>query len=551
MAESHEIIYYSENSKNNSRGISMRKFSSYGPVDKDLNFYVPRKEMIDKAVDRLIGEDPEKGGHYITVWAPRQCGKTWIMNEVLFRLAEDDRFCVLKLELEYLKMQDDVDRILKSVAKSLIKYLNLEEQDIIIPDDFHTLFMKENLDKPLILIIDEFDALAEDAISSIVSVFRHIYNSRKKDPASQKEYLLHSVALIGVRSVLGIENVKGSPFNVQRSLHIPNLTCEQVASMFRWYEQESGQNVAQEVTDRIFYETRGQPGLTSWLGELLTEGFEEYKPDKTRPISTGDFEDVYAAAVQILPNNNILNIISKAKQEPYKEFVLELFKTGEKIPFKYDDPFISYLYMNGVIDNEKAGRKYFVRFSCPFVQKRLFNYFSNELFQYMGKLFEPFEDVTDIVTKDSLHIGNLMRRYEKHLQKNRDWMLKNAPRRSDMRIFEAVFHFNLYEYLVRFFESYQTEIWPEFPTGNGKVDIMVKHGGKLHALELKSYRDKPAYDRALKQAAEYAASLKLNTIHLIVFVEYINDEYRLKYETDFYDKTTGVVVVPVFVATGN
>ncbi len=52
----------------------MRKFSSYGPVDKDLNFYVPRKQMIDKAVDQLIGEDPEKGGHYITVWAPRQCG---------------------------------------------------------------------------------------------------------------------------------------------------------------------------------------------------------------------------------------------------------------------------------------------------------------------------------------------------------------------------------------------------------------------------------------------------------------------------------------------
>ncbi len=170
------------------------------------------------------------------------------MNEVLFRLAEDDRFRVLKLEMEYLKMQEDVNRILKSVAKSLIKYLNLKEQDIIIPDDFHTLFMKENLDKPLILIIDEFDALAEDAISSIVSVFRHIYNSRKKDPApsSQKEYLLHSVALIGVRTVLGVENVKG--FNVQRSLHIPNLTSEEAASMFRWYERESDHKVLQETT---------------------------------------------------------------------------------------------------------------------------------------------------------------------------------------------------------------------------------------------------------------------------------------------------------------
>ena len=49
----------------------MRKFSSYGAVDKDLNFYVPREELIQKAYTQLIGESPEKkGGHYITVWAP-------------------------------------------------------------------------------------------------------------------------------------------------------------------------------------------------------------------------------------------------------------------------------------------------------------------------------------------------------------------------------------------------------------------------------------------------------------------------------------------------
>ena len=39
------------------------------------------------------------------------------------------------------------------------------------------------------------------------------------------------------------------------------------------------------------------------------------------------FEGVYAAALNLLPNNNILNLISKAKQEPYKSLVLELFQT--------------------------------------------------------------------------------------------------------------------------------------------------------------------------------------------------------------------------------
>jgi len=49
-----------------------------------------------------------------------------------------------------------------------------------------------------------------------------------------------------------------------------------------------------------------------------------------------DFEIAYAAAVDALPNANILNMISKAKQTPYKQLVLEMFKTEEKIRFRYD-----------------------------------------------------------------------------------------------------------------------------------------------------------------------------------------------------------------------
>ena len=52
----------------------MRKFCSYGPVDTDLHYYVPRTELIEQALLQLRGEDPKKSGHYITVWAPRQTG---------------------------------------------------------------------------------------------------------------------------------------------------------------------------------------------------------------------------------------------------------------------------------------------------------------------------------------------------------------------------------------------------------------------------------------------------------------------------------------------
>jgi hypothetical protein len=79
--------------------------------------------------------------------------------------------------------------------------------------------------------------------------------------------------------------------------------------MFRWHEKESGQRVDQEVIDRLYYETKGQPGLTCWFGELLTEGWEEFRVRPDMPMDMKLFRKAYAAATQILPNNNILNII--------------------------------------------------------------------------------------------------------------------------------------------------------------------------------------------------------------------------------------------------
>ncbi len=190
--------------------------------------------------------------------------------------------------------------------------------------------------------------------------------------------------------------------------------------------------------------------MICWFGELLTEGYEDYQVDTERPITMENFERVYAAATYVLPNNTILNIISKAKQEPYKAFVLDLFKTDEKVEFAYDNPDINFLYMNGVIDQKSPEKaRYYIKFSCPFVQKRLFNYFSNELFLYMGKLFEPFADLSDTITEQELRLKGLLTHYQRHLQLNKEWLFKQAPRRADLRIYDAVYHFNLYMYTER------------------------------------------------------------------------------------------------------
>jgi len=122
----------------------------------------------------------------------------------------------------------------------------------------------------------------------------------------------------------------------------------------------------------------------------------------------------------VLPNNNILNIISKAKQSPYRELLLELFETDEKVLFKYDDERINFLYLNGVIDQEVTPEwAHYVCFTCPFVQKRLFRYFAGTVFREREQTTAPFEDLTPSITDQALHIHPLLQHYARYLRENR------------------------------------------------------------------------------------------------------------------------------------
>ncbi len=524
----------------------MRTFCSYGPVDTDLHYYVPRQALVDFACQQLLGENPEKGGHYITVWAPRQRGKTWVMQQVMERLRARNEF-----EVAYVVMQSAKNAASgQEVRELLVRHLRREFRRDFPPleswRDLPQLFTAAYFDRPAILILDEFDALPEEDIQACVNAFRDMYIQRAVDsrPSAARTYLLHGLALIGVRAVLGVENATGSPFNVQRSMPIPNLTEAEVNEMYHWYERESGQTVEQAVIDRVFHETQGQPGLVSWLGELLTETYNE---TRAQPITLTHFENVYSLALNVLPNNNLLNIISKARQEPYKDTVLELFRTRKETTFRYEDPPLNFLYLNGVIDWERQGHEHVIKFPSPLVQKRLFHAFAREIAPEGGQLYDPFADLSDTITEDALYVPALLRRCETYFRENRSWLFRAAPRRADLRLYEAVYQFNLYTY-VRDFLQRRAQVWPEFPTGNGKVDLMIRYAGRTYAIEVKSFTDAYMYREALLQAAHYAQQLGLTEITLALFIDTpVDDANRAKYEAVYVDAATGVTVQPVFV----
>ncbi len=532
----------------------MRRFSSYGPINTEQHFYVPRKDLITKGHTFLIGDNPEMGGHYFTVWAPRQTGKTWLMTQLVGKIKQSKDYHIGIISLQLAQKETSENDVLEVFLTAMKEAFGIDFPRIKKIREIRSLFTKQYFQKPVILIIDEFDALQEEFINSFANVFREMYISRNSELTKKsidQTVLLHGLALIGVRSVLGIENTHGSPFNTQRSLPIPNLTLEEVQYMFSCYEQESGQKIHAEVVKRLFIETNGQPGLISWFGEMLTEGFQWYTNDKTKPITKNEFEIVYAAAIYALPNNNIMNLISKAKETDNKEVILYLFQTQEKLEFAFDNKIINALFMNGLIVPEIVDQRYYyIKFACPFVQKRLFNYFSNEYFNFVGRLVDPMVSMGAVIGDTTLNIRNIINLYQVYLQKNSTWLFKSVPRRKDMRIHEAIFHFNLYAYLHSLLKAPGGEVIPEFPTGNGKIDLLISFHSNRYGLELKSFSNERNFIDALEQASCYGKHLNLAEIFLIVFIEKIDEAYRIKYQKEFPASQTGVKVIPLFVETG-
>ena len=153
----------------------MRRFHSYGPVDPAQHFCVPRSALVEACVGQLVGEipgRPEHGGHYFTIWAPRQSGKTWIMRRAReeIRARYGERFAVVTLTLQGLMQSKDPDEVfLKYIPGRIEEALGLRIPPLADFDAWRRLFLAQGglFDRPVILLIDEFDSLTPSADPSV------------------------------------------------------------------------------------------------------------------------------------------------------------------------------------------------------------------------------------------------------------------------------------------------------------------------------------------------------------------------------------------------
>ncbi len=501
----------------------MRKFFSYGPVDCAEHFCVPRTEFIEKAMDQLIG-NPKKGGHYFTVWAPRQTGKTWLMKRVKEEIEKrysDEFVCgFMSMQGVVFEAGNYSTQFFNKIPHLFRKSLGIKVDAPTSWEEFARFFEKGELfEKSLILFIDEFDSLPSQIIDTLVTLFRDIYLNREA-------YLLHGLALIGVRAVLGVDSDRGSPFNIQRSMHVENFTFDEVNDLYQQYIEESGQNIREEVIDKVFYVTRGHPGLVCWFGELITE---KYNPGKDKEIDLKVWEKTYRRAISVEWNNTVLNLIKKAKSR-YLDKVLQIFEKSDLL-FSLDKQWCSYLYLNGIIDYKTIstanGEVEVCRFANPFIQQRLYNAFT---YDFVGEDTPIYplsigDDLSDVF-ENGLNLERLIPRYKEYLKRLKNKNIspfRNFPRRGDLNIFEAGGHFHLYHWLMNAIGD-ECVIIPEFPTGNGRVDLHIRCNLKQGIIEVKSFSRRKRLEHGKVQAATYAKRLGIDKVVLVVFVHGVEEK---------------------------
>ncbi len=395
----------------------MKRFHSYGPVDSRTHFTVPRTDLVHICLESLVG-DAENGGHYFTIFAPRQFGKTWLMRQVkgTIEALHEKRFTVGAMSIQGIIMEEtDEDAVFFRQTPRL--FSDAFGIDIDAPtawDDWVTLFSlrKGVFSRPVILFIDEFDSLPQRIIDRLTTLFRDMYLNREN-------YRLHGLALIGVRAVLGVGSRRGSPFNIQRSLHVPNFATAEVEDLFRQYKEEREQPVKDAVVRNAYEATNGQPGLVCWFGELLTE---KYNPGKSNPIDDRVWKRVWRKVRFTEPNNTMMNLIAKAGQPEHQERVIAIFARDD-LPFSFHDPVCNHLYLNGIIVPKSQGEsdseaREVCRFSSPFIQSCLYSAFGMDMTRTMPvRPLQPLDDLSDVLDGPELNLSGLMDRYQDYLKR--------------------------------------------------------------------------------------------------------------------------------------
>ena len=511
----------------------MKTFSTYGPVNPKEHYVVSRAEELADFIKRV------KLGRYIVIFAPRQTGKTTFFQWALEALAADTAETYFPIELNFEVYEDytapdfypslyrricrEITRVYQkrdAVPSEVLKQLL---EDTKLTDHVAMMEFFEQLgeilgDEKLVIIIDEFDGIPQDALRGFLRSLRSIYvhRSMRKCP--------YSVGIVGVKNVTQLNLDRSiSPFNIQDEFTLPNFTLEQVRELLAQYTDEVGQAFAPEVIEALHKQTGGQPFLVNRFAQILTE---EMAISKDETIQMAHFAEAHTQLLEET-NANINHLLTNIRRNPRFETLLMRIASYESgTRFNPDDEIISELATYGVITK---GSDRMCEILNPIYQQRIIQAFKPLVNGLEHEYFpeDTHHDLTDYLTStNQINMELLLDNFRDFIARAgfRILLVPDTPK-------EFIGQHLLYAYLDQFVQLVHGHIYLEGQTGRGKIDLAIFHNAKKHIVETKIWEGPRSYQAGKNQLAAYLKLEGVNEGYYVVFDHRAEPEPRAETET--------------------
>ncbi|MGE5339916.1 MAG: AAA-like domain-containing protein [Candidatus Omnitrophota bacterium] len=501
---------------------AIKYFNTAGPCHPDEHYMVnPLKRL--SVVEQLIQQKL-----YFSIHAPRQTGKTTYLYALTRKLNADGTYIAMVVSFERAGVESfTIDKANQTLINALYisapaqleeRYRPPNPEEKPYPDVVNYLqAWCESQEKPIVLLIDEIDALLDDVLVSILRQLRDGYQRRPK-------YFPSSVALVGLRDVrdykIKVRDEKrsygaASPFNIKSdSILMSNFKKEEVFELLDQHTEATGQVFPAEVKEEIFRLTNGQPWLVNALARQMIEKILQF--DFSQPIT---LTLLTQAKIQLIQrrDTHLDSLVDKLREDRVRKIVQTIIN-GENLPFDVMDDDILYVRDLGIVSPSSP-----LTFSNPIYAEIIPRVIASPI---QESIPEEIQTPRFIKANGQLDMDKLLMAFQRFYRRNSGAWLNRFEYR------ESAQHLLLMAFLQRVINS-GGEIIREMAAGNGRVDLLVRFRDQEFPLELKIKRDKYTIEDGKEQLDQYLDRLGLNKGYLVIF-----DPSDADWEEKIYTKET-------------
>jgi hypothetical protein len=502
-----------------------RQFNTAGPNQPEIHYTLdpePRLPGLRKLIEQR---------EYFALHAPRQTGKTTLLDALARKLTAEGRYAAIHFSLEASRpFSKDVPQAIKTTLDSLQSTAEALLPETLRPPaesfanvrDFgNGLFnvltqWAKRSPRPLVIFIDEIDALEDDALISVLHQLRSGFKLRP-------ESFPQSVALIGMRDVREYrarirperESLGGSsPFNVKaESLLLENFSHEQVRELYQQHTQETGQAWSEEAVDRAYDLTQGQPWLVNALARQIVE---RDVTDRSAIITPHHVEAAKEAL--ILRRDTHLDSLAERLHEPRVRRVIEPVLVGSFFGSDVYNDDLLYAADLGLVTRPPAQTRITNPIYAEVIPRSL---------SFVMQSGLPVQAQWYIQPDGKLDMMKLLAEFQQFFREESEAWLK------DQQYIEAGPHLLLYAWLQRVING-GGHLARESAVGNKRADLLLEWPITTNAqlrrwpispsvsvqrevLEVKLYRSPNTEAEGLQQLGGYLSRLGLPAGHLLIF----------------------------------